>query len=332
MSDQFPRPIDPNEDPYGYLGMTKNPDGSITRLSQAQTPGTPASSDPSNPFQVSKDADVNQSKGTWARIFIPRAAFDSFPTTKLPLIVYFHGGGFVVFSVNTAMFDALYTPIVTEIPAVVVSVEYRLAPEHRLPAAYEDCFEALRWIKSSNDEWMEKYADFSKAFLMGTNAGGNIAYHVGLSAAACMDDLLPLRIKGLILHHPFFGGTELTESELKLAKDMVIPLTVCDLMWDLSLPIGFDRDHRYCNPMAFITSDQFDQVKALGWKILVTDFDGDPLRDRQIELWKKSEENGVSVTGKFDEGGSHGYEALDPAKAKELAITIKDLVESATTS
>ncbi|XP_071916687.1 carboxylesterase 1-like [Coffea arabica] len=330
MPDQVQQPVDPNENPYGYLGMAKNPDGSITRL--AQLPGTPASSDPSNPFHLSKDLDINQSKGTWARIFVPREAFDSSPAKKLPLIIYFHGGGFILCSVNSSSFDALYTPIVTEIPAVVVSVEYRLAPEHRLPAAYEDCFEALHWIKKSKDEWLEKYADFSKAFLMGTSAGGNIAYHVGLHAAACVDDLGPLQIKGLILHQPFFGGIERTESELRLAKNMVIPLTVCDLMWDLSLPIGVDRDHEYCNPTAEIKPGQFDHVKARGWKVLVTGCDGDPLVDRQIELWKKLEENGVSVTGKFDEGGFHGYEIGYPDEAKELVLRIKELVKSATTS
>ncbi|XP_027180383.1 carboxylesterase 1-like [Coffea eugenioides] len=334
MSDQVQQPVDPNENPYGYLGIAKNPDGSITRL--FQPPSTPASSDPSNPFHLSKDLDINQSKGTWARIFVPRKAFDdddSSPKQKLPLIIYFHAGGFVACSVNTAMFDALYTPIVTEIPAVVVSVEYRLGPEHRLPAAYEDCFEALHWIiKNSNDEWLEKHADFSKAFLMGSSAGGNIVYHVGLQVAACVDDLLPLQIKGLIMHQPFFGGIERTESELRLANDRFVPLSLTDLMWDLSLPIGVDRDHEYCNPMAKIKPDQFDQVKSLGWKILVTGFDGDLMIDRQIELWKKLEEKGVSVTGKFDEGGAHAYELGDPTKAKELAIVIKDLVESTTTS
>lgn len=330
MSGQVPQPIDPNENLYGYLGLTKNPDGSITRL--PGSPGTLASSDPTNPFHLTKDLVINQSKATWARIFVPQEAFDSSFTKKLPLIIYFHGGGFVACSVNTPMFDALYTPIVTEIPAVVVSVGYRLAPEHRLPAAYDDCFEALHWIKNSNDDWLAKYADLSKAFLMGTSAGANIAYHVGLRAAACFDDLMPLKIKGLILHHAFFGGTKRIESELRLAKDMVIPLTLCDLMWDLSLPIGVDRDHEYCNSTVHIKSDQFDQIKALGWKILATGFYGDPLIDRQVELVKKLEENGLYVMGKFDEGGCHGYEISDSNKAKELAMSIKELVESATTS
>lgn len=328
MSDQVHRPTNPNENPYAYLGLIKNPDASITRL--PGPPCTPASSDLNNPFHLTKDFDINQSKGNWARIFIPRKAFDPSFSQKLPLIIYLHGGGFVVASVNSPMFDDFYRTIVAEIPAVVVSVEYRLAPEHRLPAAYDDCFEALHWIKDSKDEWLEKYADFSKAFLMGTSAGANIAYCVGLRAAACVDDLMPLQIKGLILHHPFFGGTKRTESELRLANDMVIPLTVSDLMWDLCLPVGVDRDHEYCNPTMEIKSNQIDRVKALGWKILVTGWHGDPLIDRQIELCKKLEENGVSVKCKFDEGGFHGHELSDTHTAKELAVSIKEFVESAT--
>ncbi|KAL3499885.1 hypothetical protein ACH5RR_038978 [Cinchona calisaya] len=330
MSDQIRQPIDPNVDPYGYMGMTKNPDGSITRL--PHPPGTPPSSDHSNPFHLTKDLDINQSKGTWARIFVPKEAFDSSFAQKLPLIIYFHGGGFVLCSVNSPVFDALYATIVTQIPAVVVSVGYRLAPEHRLPAAYDDCFEALHWIKKSKEEWLENFADFSKAFLMGTSAGGNIAYHVGLRASTHVGDFEPLRINGLILHHPFFGGTERTESELRLANDKVIPLAVCDLMWDFSLPLGAGRDHEYCNPTKEIKSDQFDQIKALGWMIFVNGCDGDPLIDRQIELWKKLEEKGVSVIGKFDEGGCHGCGLFDPHKAEELAIRMKEFVESATIS
>nr|XP_027081109.1 carboxylesterase 1-like [Coffea arabica] len=191
-----------------------------------------------NPLHLSKDISINQHNGTWARIYVPREAFDSSPDTKLPVIVYFHGGGFIVGNVSTPLFDDLHTELAIEIPAVIISVDYRLAPEHRLPAAYNDCLEALHTIKDSNDEWLEKYADLSKCFLMGTSAGGNIAYHGGLLAAACVDDLKPLEIKGLILHHPFFGGTRRTDSELRMANDKVIPLCATDFMWELSLPIA----------------------------------------------------------------------------------------------
>lgn len=316
--------VDPNVDPYGCLGMIRNPDGSITRLPAPSHPSTPASSDPSNPFHLSKDITINKSKGTWARVFVPREAFDSKPSRKLPLLIYFHAGGFVVLSASSSMFDEIYTSIVTGVPAVVVSVEYRLAPEHRLPAAYDDCMEALHCIKNSNDEFLTKYADFSKCFLMGTSSGGNIAYNIGLRAAASVAELMPLQIKGLILHHAFFGGVERTESELRLVSDQLIPLCLADLIWEACLPVGVDRDHEYCNPTAGMRSDQFDQVKALGWKVLVTGWEGDPLVDRLVELARKLEEHGVSVLGKFGEGGCHADELRDASKARELCMVLKE--------
>ncbi|CAI9095376.1 OLC1v1031315C1 [Oldenlandia corymbosa var. corymbosa] len=323
---------DPNIDPYGYMGIAPNEDGSITRL--AEKPSTPASSDPGsgNPFHLSKDIPINPSKHTWARIFLPRQAFDSSPLQKLPLFIYFYGGGFVVCRVNSSVFDGLYTTIAAGTPAVVISVGYRRAPEHRLPAAYDDSEEALHWVKSCKDEWLIKYADFSKCFLMGTSAGGNIVYHVGLRAAEYADSFLPLQIKGLILHQPFFGGTKRSGSELRLANDKVLPLCVSDLMWKWSLPVGVDRDHEYSNPVLSLKSGRFDGIKALGWKVLITGCDGDPLVDREMELAKKLEEHGVPVTGKFDEGGYHGCDSHDPSRAAVLTKNLKEFVESAINS
>ncbi|KAK9028226.1 hypothetical protein V6N11_068036 [Hibiscus sabdariffa] len=134
---------------------------------------------------------------------------------KLPLVVYFHGGGFILLSTNMGIFHTSCCNLANTVPVVVVSVEYHLAPEHRLPAAYEDGVEALHWIKMSEEEWLREYVDFSNCFLMGSSAGGNIAYHVGLRAAGVVQELQPLKIKGLVLHQPFFGGKQRSASELR---------------------------------------------------------------------------------------------------------------------
>lgn len=76
-----------------------------------------------------------------------------------------------------------------------------------------------------------------------------MAYHVGLRAAQEIDNLSPLKIKRLILHQPSFGGVQRTESELRLVNDPFFSPCVSDLMWELSLSVGFDRDHKYCNPV-----------------------------------------------------------------------------------
>ncbi|KAK0595349.1 hypothetical protein LWI29_005843 [Acer saccharum] len=92
---------------------------------------------------------------------------------------------------------------------------------------------------------------------MGSSAGGNLAYNVALCAAAAeVDDhdhkhnnLLPLKIRELILHHLAFGGVNRTGSEIRLLNDKILPACVSDLGWELSLPLGADCDYKYCNPM-----------------------------------------------------------------------------------
>ncbi|CAI9767637.1 unnamed protein product [Fraxinus pennsylvanica] len=319
-------PIDPTVDPYGYLGMARNPDGSVTRIVEI-FPTTPACSNPSDSNPVlTKDIPVNESNKTWVRIFLPRKAFDSDPAVKLPVIFYYHGGGLILLSADSTMFHEFCSKVAIEIPAVIVSTEYRLAPEHLLPAAYDDCMEALQWIKPTSDEWLTKYADFSKCYLMGSSAGGTIAYHIGLRAVR--DDLNPVKIIGLILHQPFFGGVKRTQSELRLVNDKVLPPCVTDIMWELALPTGVDRDHEYCNPMVGIKSDVLEQIKDLGWKILITGFDGDPLIDRQIELAKVLKEKGLRVIDEFSEGGFHGYGIRDFSEANKLFGVLKNFITS----
>ncbi|KAG8381413.1 hypothetical protein BUALT_Bualt06G0119500 [Buddleja alternifolia] len=330
MSSNDVKPIDPNVDPYGCLGIIKNPDGSITRKSEVLD-NTPANSDPgrNNLIPVlSKDIPINQANNTWARVYLRRPENDTVPTTKQPLIVYYHGGGFILGSAATSMFHKFCCELANEIPAVIVSVEYRLAPEHRLPAAYDDGIEALRWVSTAAEEWLTKYADFSKCFLMGGSAGGNIAYHVGLRAVTCGDDLMPLKIQGLILIQPFFGGVQRTPSEIRLVNDKVLPLSMADIMWDLGLPIGVDCDHEYCNPMAGIRSDLLEKMKDQRWKIMVIGCDGDPLVDREIEFVKMLKEKGVDVVGEFSEGGTHGIEVLDESRAKILYGVFKNFILS----
>ncbi|KAK3220857.1 hypothetical protein Dsin_014827 [Dipteronia sinensis] len=99
----------------------------------------------------------------------------------------------------------------------------------------------------------------------GNTAGGNLAYHAGLRATAEVDNLQPLKIRGLILHHPFFGGTNSTDSELRLAdKNPLYHRSVGELSWSLCLPLGADLDHEYCNPTVEGGSKVvLDQIKRL---------------------------------------------------------------------
>ncbi|KAF4358468.1 hypothetical protein CsatB_013939 [Cannabis sativa] len=323
MSD--PRTIDP----YQILKIAQNDDGTITRL--YKFPESPAAPDhhPTHvssgaPIVLSKDIILDQSKSTWFRVYIPRSALDN--NLRLPVVIYFHGGGFILCSAAYTLPHNYVFNLAAEIPAIVVSVNYRLAPEHRLPAAYEDAMDALYRIRTSEDDWLRNHADLSNCFLMGESAGGSIAYHTGLRAAAEAQSLRPIRIRGLILHQPFFGGVQRCGSELRLVNDAILPPCVTDLLWELALPLGADRDHEYSNPTVDGGSKALKIIKSLEWKVMVTGWDGDPLYDRQIELGKLLEKMGIKVEHHFGVGGCHGIEMVDSSKAKLLNLAIQNFM------
>ncbi|CAK9161020.1 unnamed protein product [Ilex paraguariensis] len=302
-----------------------NLDGTYTRFLQFPCTAASQGDDGYSPV-LTKDMPLNPEKQTWVRIFLPRQALHSCAPSKLPLIVYFHGGGFVFLSAASTDIHNFCLDMATQLFAVIVSVEYRLAPEHRLPAAYDDAVEALNYIKSTQEKWLSACADFDNCFLMGTSAGGNIAYHAGLRVAEDFDGFNPLKIKGLILHHPFFGGSERTQSELSLANGPVLTLSGTDLMWKLSLPIGSDRDHEYSNPMVGGGSEQLELIRSMGFRILVAGCYGDLLIDRQVEFTKMLEKKGIKTVAYLEEG-YHAIELSETSKSKELFAVIKAFIK-----
>ncbi|XP_057443420.1 carboxylesterase 1-like [Lotus japonicus] len=303
-----------------------NSDGTVTRF--FHDPLTLPSSDTTLSI-LTKDVPINRSNKASVRLFLPRNAISNHNNQKLPMIVYFHGGGFIMHSAASILFHNFCVEMADSVQAIVASVDYRLAPEHRLPAAYEDAVEALHWIRTTEDEWLTKYGDYSNCYIMGSSAGATITYHAGLRAAAEANDLEPLKIQGLILRQPFFGGTKRSDSELRHENDHIIPLSLTDLMWELALPIGADRDHEYSNPTA---GDGFDEkmekIKELGWRVLVSGNGEDPLVDRERELVMLMEEKGVHVVKDFQEEGHHAFEFFEPSKAKNVIGLVKAFIFS----
>uniref|UniRef100_A0A0D3GU63 Alpha/beta hydrolase fold-3 domain-containing protein n=1 Tax=Oryza barthii TaxID=65489 RepID=A0A0D3GU63_9ORYZ len=90
------------------------------------------------------DFTIDAARGLWARVFAPAAAAPA--ATPMPVMVYYHGGGFALFSPAVAPFDGVCRRLCGDVGVVVVSVNYRLAPEHRYPAAYDDGVDALRFL------------------------------------------------------------------------------------------------------------------------------------------------------------------------------------------
>lgn len=113
-----------------------------------------------------------------------------------PLLVYLHGGGFVLGGLDSH--DDVCAEICDGGRIEVVAVDYRLAPEHPFPAAFEDCWAALKAIASTNAE----------VIVGGDSAGGNLAAALAIKAR---DDQAP-RLKGQVLIYPGLGGDMTTGS------------------------------------------------------------------------------------------------------------------------
>ncbi|TQD81085.1 hypothetical protein C1H46_033356 [Malus baccata] len=260
MADQ-PSSSPTSIDPYKLLKILPNPDGSLTRFTPFPTvsptptptesiPATAAESDSNSPQLVlSKDTPLNPENKTFLRLFKPHPLPPKPPPPSHHLLPRS-----TAWLPNTLFFQPTMTP----------STPSRV---HRLASDVNGC-----------DPWLENAVEFSRCFLMGGSAGANIVYHAGLRVSG--DDLLPMKIRGLILNQPYFGGVHRTESEMRLISDRTLPLVVNDLMWAMALPKGVDRDHEYCNPTAGVGDGRIERLP----RCLVRGYGGDPLMDRQKEF------------------------------------------------
>ncbi|XP_010539241.1 PREDICTED: probable carboxylesterase 13 [Tarenaya hassleriana] len=193
-------------------------DGRIERLVGEDK--VPPSLDPQNGV-VSKDVVYSPENNISLRLFLPAKAADS-AGKKLPLLVYFHGGGFIIETAFSPTYHTFLMAPVSAADCLAVSVDYRRAPEHPIPTAYEDSWSALKWVFSHFDgsgpeDWLNKHADFGNVILAGDSAGGNIAHHMTMRAG---EEKLThdgrSGISGIILVHPYFWGkSPIDEQETK---------------------------------------------------------------------------------------------------------------------
>ncbi|CAH8252815.1 unnamed protein product [Arabidopsis lyrata] len=165
---------------------------------------------------VSKDAVYSPEKNLSLRIYLPQKSVDDTGARKIPLLVYFHGGAFIMETAFSTIYHTFLTSAVSAADCIAVSVDHRRAPEHPIPTAYEDSWHAIQWIfthiaGSGSEDRLNKHADFSKVYLAGDSAGANIAHHMAIRAEK--EKLSPenLKISGMILFHPYFLSKALIE-------------------------------------------------------------------------------------------------------------------------
>ncbi|EYU25831.1 hypothetical protein MIMGU_mgv11b021044mg [Erythranthe guttata] len=103
-----------------------------------------------------------------------------------------------------------------DVSAIVVSVEFRIAPKSRLPSQYDDAMDAVLWVKSQaadrGDKWIRDHGDLDRCYLYGVSCGANIVFNTALRMMEMKPP--PMRVAGVVLNQPFFGGKKRTKSEL----------------------------------------------------------------------------------------------------------------------
>ncbi|XP_015880556.3 probable carboxylesterase 17 [Ziziphus jujuba] len=262
---------------------------------------------------LAKDIVIDKAMNLWSRIYIPTTT----NTGKLPLLIYFHGGGFCVGSASWRCYHEFLTNLVSKSNCVIISVNYRLAPENRLPAAYEDGYNTLMWVKhqavsmSNEHQWWLSRCNMSRLFLAGDSAGANIAYHVAIRVGSNIESkvLNPLVLKGIILVQPFFGGESRTGSEKHANQppNSALTLSTSDTYWGLSLPSGANRDHPWCNPQAN-GAPKLRDLRLPAILLCVSEMD--ILKDRNIEFGNALVSVGKKVEVAVCKGVGHAFQVL----------------------
>ncbi|KAA0039340.1 putative carboxylesterase 18 [Cucumis melo var. makuwa] len=268
----------------------------------------------------SSDLIVDTSRDLFLRIFTPTptAALDeSLPL--LPIIFYFHGGGFVFGSADATSTDMAARRFAKKLCAVVISVNYRLAPEFRFPCQCDDGFDPLKFIDEMDDDSLLERVDLSRCFILGESAGGNLGHHVAVRASEY--EFKRVKIIGFIASQPFFGGKERTESENRLCKQLPLTLDMTDWFWRAFLPAGEDRDHATAN----VNGPNGRDISGLENFPATLIFAGglDLLIDRQKCYYERLKRMGKDVKLVVFSNAVHGYFGF--ADLPEYSLMIKEM-------
>ncbi|XP_010547703.1 PREDICTED: probable carboxylesterase 18 [Tarenaya hassleriana] len=264
-----------------FSDTAQRPDGSVLRggffrFFDFRSPPNP------RPFNgvSSSDFSVDPSRDLWFRVFTPHAA----DGRSLPVVVFFHGGGFVFLRPDSVTYDRVCRRLARKIQAYVISINYRHAPEHRYPAQYDDGFDALKFLDDNHATILPHNADLKKCFLAGDSAGGNIAHNVAVRV--CSVGFRAVKLAGIVAIQPFFGGEERTEAEERVVGAPLVSVPRTDWCWRAVLPEGTNRDHVAAN----VSGPNAVDISGLDFPatmVVVAGFD--PLQDwqRRYSEWLK---------------------------------------------
>ncbi|MBW2696227.1 MAG: alpha/beta hydrolase [Deltaproteobacteria bacterium] len=220
-----------------------------------------------------------------------------------PVLVYFHGGGFVIGSIETH--DGTCRDLAAGAGCVVVSVDYRLAPEHPFPAAPEDCYAATRWVAENADSIG---GDASRIAVAGDSAGGNLAAVVAL---LCRDRGGPELVHQLLIY-PVTNHAFDTDSYRDNAEGYLLTRGMMEWFWGHYLDRPEEGDDALASPLR--AKDLSGVAPA---SVITAEFD--PLRDEGEAYAQRLLGAGVRTGLTRYDGVFHGFFAMGAAIDKGRA-------------
>ncbi|KAL6963970.1 hypothetical protein U1Q18_034975 [Sarracenia purpurea var. burkii] len=290
-----------------FFKVYKN--GTVEKLDKA-VPRVPASLDPETGVQ-SKDTQVG------ARLYAPKDSINA-SAPKAPLVIYFHGGGFSTSSAASQNVHIFVNSLAARANVFALSVDYRLAPEHPLPAAYEDVWDVLRWVAKhacvggvtgGMEPWLNEKVDFSRVYLAGDSAGANIAHNLAMRVG--LENFHRVNINGIVLIHPYFLLEQPTASLLAVNEQMRNNITK---LWSYVCPSGNGSRDTRVNP----TLDPL--LPMLGSeRVLVCLAGEDPLIDAGKNYGEALRWRGGKTVEMFVSRGRHHVFHLRQPNTKEAA-------------
>ncbi|KQK23501.1 probable carboxylesterase 7 [Brachypodium distachyon] len=228
--------------------------GRVERLDGTETVPPSPSGDPATGV-ASKDVVLDPASNLSARLYLPTAAAVAAGEKKLPVVVFFHGGAFMIQNAASPLYHPYAASLAAAAPALVVSVDYRLAPEHPLPAAYDDAFAALKAVvdallrpgADAELSWLAAHGDASRVVMAGDSAGANMAHNTAIrlrkeGGIHGYGD----KVSGLALLHAYFWGKEPVGGEPADAGYR----GGIEQVWERACGGSFGHDHPHINPAA----------------------------------------------------------------------------------
>ena len=219
------------------------------------------------------------------RIYTPQG------TGPFPVLSWFHGGGWVLGNLDTA--DATPRHLAVEAGCVVVSVDYRLAPEAKFPVPFDDCYAATEWIVQNS---ASINADPNKLAVGGDSAGGNLAAAVALKARDQRGPSLALQL----LVYPVIARDFNTGSYRQNGEGYSLTTDAMKWFWDHYLSNEADATNPYAVPSAA------KNLNGLPPALVIT-AEFDPLRDEGEAYAQRLKAAGVATTSSRYDGMLHGF-------------------------